>query len=122
MEDDGSLAFKQGIKNLENLLASLIPEETALFANYPNPFNPETWIPYQLAEPADVTLAIYDMNGQLVRRLVVGHQAVGMYQSRSRAVYWDGRNQLGESVASGLYFYTLTAGDFTETRRMLILK
>ena len=122
MEDDGSLAFKQGIKNLENLLASLIPEETALFANYPNPFNPETWIPYQLAEPADVTLAIYDMNGQLVRRLVVGHQAAGMYQSRSRAVYWDGRNQLGESVASGLYFYTLTAGDFTETRRMLILK
>ena len=122
MEDDGSLAFKQGIKNLENLLASLIPEETALFANYPNPFNPETWIPYQLAEPADVTLAIYDMNGQLVRRLVVGHQAAGMYQSRSRAAYWDGRNQLGESVASGLYFYTLTAGDFTETRRMLILK
>ena len=122
LEDDGSLAFKQGIENLQKLLASLIPEETALLRNYPNPFNPETWIPYQLAEPADVTLAIYDMNGQLVRRLVVGHQAAGMYQSRSRAAYWDGRNQLGESVASGLYFYTLTAGDFTETRRMLILK
>ncbi len=122
LEDDGSLAFKQGIENLENLLASLIPEETALLANYPNPFNPETWIPYQLAESAEVTLTIYDMNGQLVRRLVIGYQAAGMYQSRSRAVYWDGRNQLGESVASGLYFYTLTADEFSATRRMLILK
>ena len=122
LEDDGSLAFKQGIANLENLLASLIPEETALLANYPNPFNPETWIPYQLAEPAEVTLTIYDMNGEMVRRLAVGHQAAGMYQSRSRAAYWDGRNQLGEFVASGLYFYTLTAGKFSATRRMLILK
>ena len=122
LEDDGSLVFKQGIENLQNLLASLIPEETALLANYPNPFNPETWIPYQLAEPAEVTLTIYDMNGEMVRRLAVGHQTAGMYRSRSRAVYWDGRNQLGESLASGLYFYTLTAGEFTATRRMLILK
>ena len=122
LEDDGSVAFKQGIENLQNLLASLIPEETALLRNYPNPFNPETWIPYQLAESAEVTLTIYDMNGQLVQRLEVGHQAAGMYQSRSRAVYWDGRNQLGESVASGLYFYTLTAGEFSATRKMLILK
>ena len=122
LEDDGSLAFRQGIENLLNLLASLIPEETALLANYPNPFNPETWIPYQLAESAEVTLTIYDMNGKMVRHLAVGHQAAGMYQSRSRAAYWDGRNQLGEPVASGLYFYTLTAGDFTATRRMLILK
>ena len=122
LEDNGSLAFKQGIENLENLLSSLIPEETALLRNYPNPFNPETWIPYQLAESADVTLAIYDMNGQLVQRLTVGHQAAGMYQSRSRAVYWDGRNQLGEFVASGVYFYTLTADGFSATRRMLILK
>ena len=122
LEDDGSLAFKQGIENLERLLASLIPEATALLHNYPNPFNPETWIPYQLAESAEVTLTIYDMNGELIRRLAVGHQAAGMYKNRSRAVYWDGRNQLGESVASGLYFYTLTAGEFTATRRMLILK
>ena len=122
LEDDGSLAFKQGIENLENLLASLIPEETALLRNYPNPFNPETWIPYQLAESAEVTLTIYDINGQLIRRLAVGHQAAGMYRSRSRAVYWDGHNQLGESVASGLYFYTLTAGEFSATRKMLILK
>ena len=122
LEDDGSLAFKQGIENLQNLLASLIPEETALLANYPNPFNPETWIPYQLAKSAEVTLTIYDMNGHLVRRLAIGYQAAGMYRSRSRAAYWDGRNQLGEPLASGLYFYTLTAGDFTATRRMLILK
>ena len=122
LEDDGSIAFRQGIENLQNLLYSLIPEETALHRNYPNPFNPETWIPYQLAESAEVTLTIYDMNGRLVRRLAVGHQGAGMYQTRSRAVYWDGRNQLGESVASGLYFYTLTAGEFTATRRMLILK
>ena len=135
LADDGSFAFKEGIENLEKLLSSLIPEETALLANYPNPFNPETWIPYQLAESAEVTLNIYDMNGQLVRQLAVGHQAAGMYQSRSRAAYWDGRNQLGESVASGLYFYTLTVrspdsigtgetrtGEFTATRKMLILK
>ena len=121
-EDDGSLAFKQGIENLLNLLASLIPEETALLANYPNPFNPETWIPYQLASPAEVALTIYNMKGKMVRRLAVGHQAAGMYKSRSRAIYWDGRNQLGESVASGLYFYTLTAAEFSATRRMLILK
>ena len=113
---------KQGWIQLPALIAYEIPAETALLYNYPNPFNPETWIPYQLAEEADVTLMIYDMNGQLIRRLAVGHQAAGMYQSRNRAAYWDGRNQLGESVASGLYFYTLRAGEFSATRRMLILK
>ncbi len=122
LKDDGSLDFKQGVENLQKLLASLIPGMTALHRNYPNPFNPETWIPYQLATAAEVTLTIYDMNGQLVRGLPVGHQGAGIYQSRSRAVYWDGRNQRGETVASGLYFYTLTAGDFTATRRMVILK
>ena len=123
LEDDGSIAFRQGIANLQNLLASLIvPQETALHANYPNPFNPETWVPYQLAVPAEVTLTIYDMHGGVVRRLEVGHQAVGIYQSRSRAIYWDGRNQGGEPVASGLYFYTLKAGEFTATRKMLIRK
>ena len=121
--DDGSIVFRQGIANLQSLLTALIiPEETALHANYPNPFNPETWIPYQLAAPAEVVLTIYDMNGGTVRRLEVGHQAAGMYQNRSRAVYWDGRNGRGESVASGLYFYTLSARDFTATRKMLIRK
>ena len=123
LEDDGSIAFRQGIANLENLLASLIiPQETALHANYPNPFNPETWIPYQLAAPSEVTLTIYDMNGGMVRRLEIGHRPVGLYRNRSRAAYWDGRNGRGESVASGLYFYTLTAGRFSETRRMIVLK
>ncbi|MDE0481204.1 MAG: leucine-rich repeat domain-containing protein [Candidatus Poribacteria bacterium] len=122
IEDDGSLAFQQGIENLERLLASLLPEKTALLANYPNPFNPETWIPYHLAKSADVTLTIYAANGVVVRTLALGHQAAGIYHSRSRAVHWDGRNDVGEFVASGVYFYTLTAGDFTATRRMLILK
>ena len=122
LEDDGSLAFKQGIESLQALLASLIPKETVLLRNYPNPFNPETWIPYQLAESAEVTFTIYDMNGQLVRRLRVGHQSAGVYQNRSRAVYWDGHNQFGEPLASGLYFYTLTAGNFIATRKLLILK
>ena len=122
VENDGSIAFRQGIENLERLLASLLPEKTALLANYPNPFNPETWIPYQLAKPAEVTLTIYGANGAIVRTLALGHQAAGIYQSRSRAAHWDGRNSVGESVASSIYFYTLTAGDFTATRKMLILK
>ncbi len=122
LADDGSIAFAQGIQNLQNLLASYIPGETALLSNYPNPFNPETWIPYQLAVPAVVTLTIYDMNGSTVRRLEIGHQQTGTYQNRSRAAYWDGRNQDGESVASGLYFYTLSAGEFMATRKMLVRK
>ena len=113
---------QRGIRFLEQLLAVLIPKETSLLANYPNPFNPETWIPYQLAKPADVTLTIYAVNGQVVRQLALGHQPAGMYQNRSRAAYWDGKNELGEPVASGLYFYTFTAGDFMATRKMLIRK
>ncbi len=115
-------AFQRGILVLEQLLAALMPKETMLLPNYPNPFNPETWIPYQLAEPAEVTLRIYAVDGSLVRVLSLGHKAVGIYQTRSRAAYWDGKNELGEPVASGVYFYTLTAGDFTATRKMLIRK
>ena len=115
-------AFQRGILMLEQLLAALTPKETALLPNYPNPFNPETWIPYQLAELADVSISIYTADGKLVRTLALGHQPMGIYESRSRAAYWDGKNQVSESVASGVYFYTLTAGDFTATRKMLILK
>ena len=122
LENDGSIAFQLGIANLQKLLASLIPEETALLANYPNPFNPETWIPYDLAKPGDVILTIYSIDGTVVRRLNLGYQPAGMYQSRARAAYWDGRNAQGEKVASGVYFYTLSAGDFTATRKMLIRK
>ena len=112
----------RGIRYLEQLLSALTPKETALLANYPNPFNPETWIPYQLATPADVTLKIYDIQGRIVRDLDLGHQRAGMYHGRSRAAYWDGRNAVGEHVASGVYFYTLTTGDFTATRKLLIRK
>ncbi|MCY3552523.1 MAG: leucine-rich repeat domain-containing protein [Candidatus Poribacteria bacterium] len=122
LENDGSIAFQQGIANLQWLLASLIPEETALLPNYPNPFNPETWIPYQLLEPSEVTVNIYTVNGELVRTLALGHKFAGIYQSRTRAAYWDGKNDLGEHVASGIYFYTLTAGEFIATRKMLIRK
>ena len=115
-------SYARGIQVLEQLARALTPETTALFANYPNPFNPETWIPYQLAKAADVTVTIYASDGNVVRTLALGHQDAGMYKNRTHAAYWDGKNELGETVASGLYFYTLTAGEFTATRKMLILK
>ena len=115
-------AYLQAVAMLEQLLGRLLPKETALLPNYPNPFNPETWIPYQLAEPTDATLHIYSVKGALVRTLELGHQMVGTYHSKNRAVYWDGRNEHGETVASGVYFYTLTTGNFTATRKMLIRK
>ena len=114
--------FQHGILMLEQLLVTLTPEESVLLPNYPNPFNPETWIPYRLAEPADVSISIYAADGTLVRSLELGHQPVGIYESRGHAAYWDGKNQFGETVASGLYFYTLTADDFSATRKMLIRK
>ena len=114
------------LKVLRQLLTEMemteIPESTALLPNYPNPFNPETWIPYHLATDAAVVLTIYDVRGSMVRELRLGHQPAGVYESRARAAYWDGKNQLGEHVASGVYFYTLTAGDFTATRKLLIAK
>ena len=120
--NDGSLKYLQAIALLESVLAEMRPEKTVLLANYPNPFNPETWIPYHLAKDAFVVLTIYDGSGRVVRTLEVGHQTAAVYESRSKAVYWDGRNGLGEQVASGLYFYALTAGDYSATRKMFILK
>ena len=114
--------YLRGIAVLQQLLAALTPKETVLLPNYPNPFNPETWIPYQLVSPADVSITIYAADGKLVRKLNLGHQAFGIYQHRNRAAHWNGKNALGEFVASGVYFYTLTAGDFNATRKMLILK
>ena len=116
-----------GIAALERLLAALIhveapPKETVLLANYPNPFNPETWIPYELSVAAEVTVTIHASDGKLVRTLALGQLPAGVYQSRSRAAYWDGRNAQGEPVASGVYFYTLSAGDFKATRKMVIRK
>ena len=98
------------------------PTQNLLLQNYPNPFNPETWIPYQLSEDSAVSISIYDTTGRLVRTLSLGFQAAGFYNSRGRAAYWDGRNTLGERVASGIYFYQLTTPEFQQTRRMLILK
>ncbi|MYF57419.1 T9SS type A sorting domain-containing protein [Candidatus Poribacteria bacterium] len=114
--------FQRGIQVLENLLKVLTPKATALLPNYPNPFNPETWIPYQLAKPAEVTLRIYAADGKVVRKLAVGQQPAGMYQNKNRAAYWDGKNAQGEPVSSGVYFYTLTTGDFSATRKMFIRK
>ena len=103
-------------------VAQQSPAKTVLLANYPNPFNPETWIPYQLSKSAKVSLTIYNVKGEMVRQLALGHKAAGSYLSRSRAIHWDGRNESGEKVSTGVYFYRLTAGDFSATRRMLIIK
>jgi hypothetical protein len=110
------------VENDRAAAAPSVPVKTALLPNFPNPFNPETWIPYQLSEPADVSLTIYNMRGVVVRKLKLGLQPAGVYQSRSRAIHWDGRNDIGEKVASGVYLYTLRAGDYTATRKMLIRK
>ena len=114
--------FQRGMLMLESLLIVLTPKDTALLPNYPNPFNPETWIPYQLEKPAEVTVFIYSANGTLIRTLALGYQAAGIYRSRDRAAYWDGTNEMGESAASGVYFYTLSAGEFKATRKMLVMK
>ena len=113
---------RHGVLFLKQLLAALIPNETTLLPNYPNPFNPETWIPYELATDSDVRITIYDIHGAIVRRLHLGHQRAGYYAEKDRAVYWNGRDGFGERVASGLYFYTLTTSGFSATRKMLIEK
>ena len=114
--------FQRGIRFLEGLLAALTPKETALLPNYPNPFNPETWIPYRLAREAEVAITIYDTKGTPVRRLALGNQGAGHYAERGKAAYWDGRNEVGEAVASGIYIYQFRAGDYAASRRMVIVK
>ena len=113
---------KRGMLLLERLLAISTPKETMLMANYPNPFNPETWIPYQLAHSSDVQIVIYDTRGTAIRHFTLGHQPAGYYTTRARAAYWDGRNGLGERVATGVYFYQLQADDASFLRKMVILK
>ena len=107
---------------LEGILASMRPDKTLLLANYPNPFNPETWIPYHLAKSVHVQITIYSAHGIVVRHLQLGHQSAGYYSSRSRAAYWDGRNDFGERVASGIYFYQLQTDTISPLRKMVILK
>ena len=121
-EDNGSHIFRKGIQVLQSLLLKMRPETTALLPNYPNPFNPETWIPYHLANASDVQITIYDMQGTAVRTLALGHQSAGYYINRSRAAYWNGRNSVGERIASGVYFYQLQADSISQLRKMVILK
>ncbi len=120
--DLGDANFQRGIHFLQQLLAALTPRETTLLPNYPNPFNPETWIPYRLAREAEVAITIYDTKGTLVRRLSLGNQTSGYYAERGKAAYWDGRNEDGEAVASGIYIYQFRAGDYAASRRMVIVK
>ena len=121
VESDGSLKYQRAIALLERALASMHPDKTVLMANYPNPFNPETWIPYHLAKATDVQITIYNMHGIVVRNLELGHQSAGYYMSRSQATYWDGKNAFGEPVASGIYFYQLQADTVSPLRKMVIL-
>jgi hypothetical protein len=100
----------------------IIPEVTRLLPNYPNPFNPETWIPFELSEESEVDITIYGMRGQVIRRLELGRMREGAYVTREQAAYWDGRNDLGERVASAVYIYEIRAGEHVERRRMLVLK
>jgi hypothetical protein len=104
------------------LIVKPIPREFRVYQNYPNPFNPETWIPFQIPEASRVVVRIYDVMGRLVRELDLGEKETGYYLDRSRAVYWDGRNDLGEEVSSGVYFYQVEAGRFSSVRRMVILR
>ena len=120
--NDGSLKYQQAIAFLQAILAALRPNQTLLLANYPNPFNPETWIPYQLARGSDVWITIYDTRGAVVRRLALGYRAEGYYRVRGRAAHWEGRNAVGERVASGIYFYQLETDDTSLLRKMVILK
>ena len=121
--NDRSPAAMRTLVYLQQLLATETrPERTQLFANYPNPFNPETWIPYELATDTHVRITIYNTQGVVIRSLQFGHQSAGYYTGRDRAAYWDGRNALGEQVASGLYFYQLETDEMSSLRKMVILK
>ena len=120
--NDRSPAALRTLIYLQQLLVTARPEKTQLLANYPNPFNPETWIPYELATDTDVRITIYNTQGVVIRTLQFGHQSAGYYTGRDRAAYWDGRNALGEQVASGLYFYQLETDEMSLMRKMVILK
>ena len=120
--DESNPALQQDIQALEARLVVLLPKITALLPNYPNPFNPETWIPYHLASSSDVQIEIYDLRGRLTRTLELGTQSAGYYTDRSRAAYWNGRNNVGERVGSGIYFYRLQTNDVSILRKMVIVK
>ena len=114
--------IRNAVTNLHLQMDNIISAKPALLQNYPNPFNPETWIPFQLAREADVNIRIYDASGKLLRNLTLGRKEAGVYMEKNKAVHWDGKNNDGEEVASGLYFYNITAGDFSATRKMIVKK
>ena len=114
--------IRKGYAKLSVRLGDFIPEKNALLQNYPNPFNPETWMPYQLSEASDVVIRIFNSQGQLVRRLQVGQREAGLYLSRERAAYWNGRNEAGEEVSSGIYFYSIEAGGFAATKKLVVTR
>ena len=120
--DDGSDVFRDGIANLEALVDTSIPEQTKLLPNYPNPFNPETWIPYDLAQDAYVKIEIYNLMGELIHNQNIGHQKAGNYRSKQQAAYWNGRNSEGELVGSGIYYYCLVTNHSKSIRKMIIRK
>ena len=119
---DRSPAILKTLVYLQQLIATARPAKTQLLANYPNPFNPETWMPYELATDTDVRITIYNTQGVVIRTLELGHQSAGYYTGRDSAAYWDGRNALGEQVASGIYFYQFETDDMSSMRKMVILK
>ena len=114
--------IRNAFLNLQLNVGDVQPKDTILAQNYPNPFNPETWIPYQLSEAAEVSIHIHNVAGHLVRTLDLGLKPTGAYMTPATAAYWDGKNSVGERVASGIYFYTLQTANFAATRRMVILK
>ena len=120
--DDGTQTFRDGIHVLDQLASMAAPRQTALLPNYPNPFNPETWIPFELANDTDVTIRIYNATGDTIRVLDLGWQPAGLYYAASRAAHWDGRDAFGETVSSGVYFYELASESDREVRRMVIRK
>ena len=120
--NDGTLQHQQAIAFLQEVLTRIQPNQTRLLPNYPNPFNPETWIPYQLVRGSDVRITIYDTQGAVVRHLELGYRAEGYYTTRGKAAHWDGRNDIGERVASGIYFYQLETDYVSLLRKMVILK
>ncbi len=109
-------------EELKDYAEIMVTKQIALLQNYPNPFNPETWLPYQLADAGDVKIQIYDVSGRLVRTLTLGYKHAGYYQDKASAAYWNGRNETGEKSASGVYFYSIQAGNFTATRKMLLIE
>ncbi len=114
--------IRNAFLNLQLNVGDVQPQDTILAQNYPNPFNPETWIPYQLSKSTEVSIHIHNVAGHLVRTLDLGLKPTGSYMTPASAAYWDGKNSVGERVASGIYFYTLQTADFAATRRMVILK